>query len=105
VVEGANMPSTAAAIQRFSASKILFGPSKAANAGGVATSGLEMAQNSQRMYWSRERVDAELYRIMTKIHAACCEHGRRADGSVDYVVGANVAGFKKVATAMLAQGA
>jgi glutamate dehydrogenase (NADP+) len=63
-----------------------------------------MAQNSQRMAWPRERVDAELRAIMAKIHAACCEHGRRADGSIDYVVGANVAGFKKVATAMLAQG-
>ena len=104
VVEGANMPSTAAAIERFSARKILFGPSKAANAGGVATSGLEMAQNSQRMIWSRERVDAELRSIMSKIHAACCEHGRREDGSIDYVVGANIAGFEKVAAAMLAQG-
>ncbi|MFO7565338.1 MAG: NADP-specific glutamate dehydrogenase [Enhygromyxa sp.] len=104
VVEGANMPCTTAAIERFTARKLLFGPSKAANAGGVATSGLEMAQNSQRMVWSRERVDAELRSIMEKIHAACCEHGRREDGSIDYVAGANIAGFKKVATAMLAQG-
>lgn len=104
VVEGANMPCTADAIERFTANKLLFGPGKAANAGGVATSGLEMAQNSQRMVWPRERVDAELREIMAKIHAACCEHGRREDGSIDYVTGANVAGFKKVATAMLAQG-
>jgi glutamate dehydrogenase (NADP+) len=104
VVEGANMPCTAAAIERFTARKLLFGPSKAANAGGVATSGLEMAQNSQRMVWSRERVDAELRAIVENIHAACCEHGRREDGSIDYVVGANIAGFKRVAMAMLAQG-
>ena len=104
VVEGANMPSTVAAIEHFSAHKILFAPGKAANAGGVATSGLEMAQNSQRMYWPRERVDSELHAIMCKIHAACCENGERADGSVDYVAGANIAGFIKVADAMMAQG-
>jgi glutamate dehydrogenase (NADP+) len=104
VVEGANMPSTAAAIERFTARKILYGPGKAANAGGVATSGLEMAQNSQRMHWSRKRVDEELQAIMAKIHGSCCEHGRREDGSIDYVTGANVAGFIKVATAMVAQG-
>ena len=104
VVEGANMPSTVEAIERFSAHEILFAPGKAANAGGVATSGLEMAQNSQRMYWPRERVDSELHAIMCKIHAACCEHGQRKDGSVDYVAGANIAGFIKVADAMMAQG-
>lgn len=104
VVEGANMPCTAAAIERFNVNKILFGPGKAANAGGVATSGLEMAQNSQRMVWPRERVDAELRAIMEKIHSACCEYGRCEDGSIDYVAGANIAGFKRVAAAMLAQG-
>jgi glutamate dehydrogenase (NADP+) len=98
------MPSTLAAIERVAPRRLLFGPGKAANAGGVATSGLEMAQNSQRMYWSRDRVDAELRTIMAKIHAACCEHGRREDGSIDYVAGANIAAFEKVATAMLAQG-
>ena len=104
VAEGANMPSTEAAIERFAARRILFAPGKAANAGGVATSGLEMAQNSQRMFWSRERVDRELHAIMTKIHSSCCEYGRRQDGSIDYVAGANIAGFIKVAQAMLAQG-
>jgi glutamate dehydrogenase (NADP+) len=104
VVEGANMPSTAEAVEHFQARKLLFGPGKAANAGGVATSGLEMAQNSQRMYWSRERVDGELHTIMRKIHAACCEHGKRSDGSIDYVAGANIAGFIKVANAMMDQG-
>jgi len=104
VVEGANMPSTTGAIERFTASKILYGPGKAANAGGVATSGLEMAQNSQRMYWSRERVDGELRSIMAKIHESCCTHGRREDGTIDYVAGANIAGFIKVAAAMMAQG-
>jgi glutamate dehydrogenase (NADP+) len=104
VVEGANMPCTNEAIERFKASEVLFGPGKAANAGGVATSGLEMAQNSQRMVWSRERVDAELREIMQKIHTACCDHGRREDGSIDYEAGANIAAFKKVGTAMLAQG-
>jgi len=104
VVEGANMPSTTEAIAQFNANEILFAPGKAANAGGVATSGLEMAQNSQRVYWSRERVDDELHTIMRNIHARCCEHGRREDGSIDYAVGANIAGFIKVADAMLAQG-
>lgn len=104
VVEGANMPCTTAAIERLNARAILFGPAKAANAGGVATSGLEMAQNSQRVVWPRERVDAELRAIMASIHNACCEHGRRDDGSIDYVAGANIAAFKRVATAMLAQG-
>ncbi|PRP91803.1 NAD(P)-specific glutamate dehydrogenase [Enhygromyxa salina] len=104
VVEGANMPLTTKAVAQLQSHKILFGPGKAANAGGVATSGLEMAQNSQRMYWSRERVDGELHTIMRKIHAACCEHGQRPDGSIDYVAGANIAGFIKVANAMLAQG-
>jgi glutamate dehydrogenase (NADP+) len=104
VVEGANMPVTTEAIARLQAAELLFGPGKAANAGGVATSGLEMAQNSQRMVWSRERVDAELQTIMDEIHAACREHGRQDDGRIDYVVGANVAAFKKIADALLAQG-
>jgi glutamate dehydrogenase (NADP+) len=104
VVEGANMPATTAAIARLRAAKLLFGPGKAANAGGVATSGLEMAQNSQRMVWSRERVDTELQAIMDKIHAACCEEGRMEDGRIDYAVGANVAAFKKVGDAVLDQG-
>ena len=104
VVEGANMPSTVAAVEKFLARKILFAPGKAANAGGVATSGLEMSQNSQRMSWPRERVDSELHAIMRKIHASCCEYGRREDGTVDYVSGANIAGFIKVANAMMAQG-
>ncbi len=97
-------PRPSAALERLTKAEVLFGPGKAANAGGVATSGLEMAQNSQRMYWSRERVDSELREIMTKIHAVCCEHGRREDGSIDYVRGANIAGFQKVGQAMLAQG-
>jgi glutamate dehydrogenase (NADP+) len=104
VIEGANIPTTRVAIERLNAAKLLFGPGKAANAGGVATSGFEMAQNSQRIPWTRDRVDRELRSIMGKIHAVCCEHGRREDGSIDYATGANLAGFIKVATAMLAQG-
>ncbi|GGW55964.1 glutamate dehydrogenase/leucine dehydrogenase [Winogradskyella epiphytica] len=104
VAEGANMPSTPKAIDEFQKSKILFAPGKAANAGGVATSGLEMSQNSLRYSWSREKVDSRLKGIMEAIHDSCVEYGRNEDGSVDYVKGANIAGFVKVADAMLAQG-
>ena len=83
---------------------MLFAPGKASNAGGVATSGLEMSQNAMRLAWPREEVDARLLIIMRSIHAACVRHGERADGQVSYVDGANVAGFVKVADAMLAQG-
>lgn len=103
VSEGANMPSTPEAIEAFHAAKILFAPGKASNAGGVATSGLEMTQNSLRLPWSREEVDAKLLSIMQSIHEQCVEHGKDGD-FVDYVRGANVAGFIKVADAMLAQG-
>ena len=103
VAEGANMPSTPAAIEAFHKKKILFAPGKASNAGGVATSGLEMSQNSLRMSWSREEVDAKLHQIMKDIHEACVKYGK--DGQyVDYVKGANIAGFVKVADAMLDQG-
>ncbi len=104
VSEGANMPSTPEAIHEFIKAKILFAPGKASNAGGVATSGLEMSQNSLRMSWTREEVDARLKEIMSNIHAACLQYGKDEDGFVDYVKGANVAGFVKVADAMLAQG-
>ncbi|WP_347173107.1 NADP-specific glutamate dehydrogenase [Polaribacter uvawellassae] len=104
VAEGANMPSTPEAIEAFQAAKILFAPGKASNAGGVATSGLEMSQNSLRFNWTREEVDAKLNQIMNDIHASCVEYGTQADGYVDYVKGANVAGFVKVADAMLDQG-
>lgn len=104
VAEGANMPSTPEAIEVFQKAKILFAPGKASNAGGVATSGLEMSQNSLRLSWTREEVDDKLKRIMYDIHQACVKYGTQADGYVDYVKGANVAGFVKVADAMLAQG-
>ncbi|MGR9578424.1 NADP-specific glutamate dehydrogenase [Pandoraea sputorum] len=104
VAEGANMPSTNAAAKRFESKGILYAPGKASNAGGVATSGLEMSQNAMRISWPREEVDARLHDIMRSIHEVCLHHGRRADGSVSYVNGANVAGFVKVADAMLAQG-
>jgi glutamate dehydrogenase (NADP+) len=104
VAEGANMPSTPEAIEVFQKAKILFAPGKASNAGGVATSGLEMSQNSLRLSWTREEVDDRLKRIMYNIHQACVEYGTEEDGYVDYVKGANVAGFVKVADAMLAQG-
>jgi len=104
VAEGANMPSTPEAIEVFQKAKILFAPGKASNAGGVATSGLEMSQNSLRLSWTREEVDDKLKRIMYDIHHACVKYGTQADGYVDYVKGANVAGFVKVADAMLAQG-
>ncbi|MDR2173556.1 MAG: NADP-specific glutamate dehydrogenase [Burkholderiales bacterium] len=104
VAEGANMPATLEAMQVFHDAKVLFAPGKAANAGGVAVSGLEMSQNSIRLSWMREDVDARLRNIMQAIHAACVRYGKGADGHVDYVDGANVAGFVKVADAMIAQG-
>ncbi|MDN3491763.1 NADP-specific glutamate dehydrogenase [Winogradskyella bathintestinalis] len=104
VSEGANMPSTPEAVHEFQNAKILFAPGKASNAGGVATSGLEMSQNSLRLSWSREEVDARLKDIMEDIHDSCVEYGKNEDGSIDYIKGANIAGFVKVADAMLAQG-
>ena len=104
VAEGANMPTTIEATSAFIEAGVLFGPGKAANAGGVATSGLEMSQNAQRLSWTREEVDAKLHRIMLDIHANCKKYGSDAQGNINYVVGANVAGFVKVADAMLAQG-
>ena len=104
VAEGANMPSTIAAVRVFERHGVLYAPGKASNAGGVATSGLEMSQNAMRISWPREEVDARLLGIMRSIHEACLRHGRRADGRVSYVDGANIAGFVKVADAMLAQG-
>ncbi|MBW2938459.1 NADP-specific glutamate dehydrogenase [Aureisphaera sp. CAU 1614] len=104
VGEGANMPCTPEAIAVFHKAKILFSPGKASNAGGVATSGLEMSQNSLRLNWTREEVDEKLHNIMNDIHAACVKYGKDGDGYVDYVKGANIAGFVKVADAMMAQG-
>ena len=104
VAEGANMPSTIEAAKAFEAAGVLYAPGKASNAGGVATSGLEMSQNAMRLSWTRDEVDGRLLQIMQGIHAACLQHGKRADGSVSYIDGANVAGFVKVADAMLAQG-
>ena len=105
VAEGANMPTTIEATDAFLEAGVLFGPGKAANAGGVATSGLEMAQSSQRLYWTAEEVDAKLHRIMLDIHANCKKYGAIAgQQNINYVVGANIAGFVKVADAMLAQG-
>lgn len=104
VSEGANMPSTPEAIKVFQDAKILYAPGKAANAGGVAVSGLEMSQNSERLRWSREEVDAKLHNIMNDIHENCVKYGKTPDGYVNYVKGANVAGFLKVAKAMTAQG-
>lgn len=104
VAEGANMPSTPEAIKVFLDRKILYGPGKAANAGGVAVSGLEMSQNSMRLQWTPAEVDEKLQSIMKNIHAACVKHGKSADGYVNYVNGANISGFIKVANAMLAQG-
>ncbi|WP_430411223.1 NADP-specific glutamate dehydrogenase [Kordia sp.] len=104
VSEGANMPSTPEAIEAFHDAKILFAPGKASNAGGVATSGLEMTQNSLRYNWNREEVDAKLKQIMKDIHEACEEYGTDENGYIDYVKGANIAGFVKVADAMIAQG-
>lgn len=104
VAEGANMPSTPDAVNAFIAAKILYSPGKASNAGGVATSGLEMCQNSGRISWSSEKVDETLKGIMKNIHDNCVKYGKEADGTVNYVKGANIAGFVKVADAMLAQG-
>ena len=104
VSEGANMPSTPEAIKVFQDAKILYSPGKAANAGGVAVSGLEMTQNSERLRWSSEEVDSKLHEIMNDIHANCVKYGTEQDGYINYVKGANVAGFLKVAKAMMAQG-
>jgi len=105
VSEGANMPSTPEAIEVYLKAKILYGPGKAANAGGVATSGLEMSQNSARLSWSAEEVEKRLHEIMKNIHAACVKYGTEKDGFINYVKGANIAGFVKVADAMIDQGA
>lgn len=104
VAEGANMPCAPEAIEAFQKARVLFGPGKASNAGGVATSGLEMSQNSLRLNWDREKVDGKLYDIMENIHQSCVTYGTEEDGFIDYVKGANIAGFVKVADAMLAQG-
>jgi glutamate dehydrogenase (NADP+) len=104
VSEGANMPSTPEAIEVFLKEKILYGPGKAANAGGVATSGLEMTQNSMRLPWSREEVDQRLHTIMKNIHSTCVKYGTKEDGYINYMDGANIGGFVKVAEAMIAQG-
>ncbi len=104
VSEGANMPSTPDAVRQFLEAKILYAPGKAANAGGVSVSGLEMAQNSQKFSWSEEEVDEKLQSIMKNIHEQCVKYGTEADGTINYVKGANVAGFMKVAKAMMAQG-
>ena len=104
VSEGANMPSTSQAVEVFIEKKILYGPGKAANAGGVATSGLEMSQNSLRLSWTREEVDQRLHNIMISIHKTCEKYGKQSDGYINYVNGANIGGFVKVAEAMLAQG-
>jgi len=104
VSEGANMPSTPEAVEVFKEAKILFSPGKASNAGGVATSGLEMSQNALKMSWKSEEVDEKLHHIMTQIHKSCVTYGTREDGWVDYVKGANIAGFIKVADSMLDQG-
>lgn len=104
VAEGANMPSTADAVSTFEKAGVLYAPGKASNAGGVATSGLEMSQNAMRLSWPRDEVDSRLLDIMKGIHAACVKYGEQADGKVSYVNGANIAGFVKVADAMQAQG-
>ena len=104
VAEGANMPSTTEAIHKFNHAKILYGPGKAANAGGVSVSGLEMSQNSLRLSWTRSEVDAKLKQIMKNIHQKCVQYGKGKDGYINYEDGANIAGFVKVADAMIAQG-
>ena len=104
VAEGANMPSTLDAVEKFVEAKILYAPGKASNAGGVATSGLEMSQNANRLSWSFEEVDERLHAIMKEIHRNCVKYGTREDGSINYVDGANIAGFVKVADAILGQG-
>ena len=104
VAEGANMPCTPEAVEVFHQKRILFAPGKASNAGGVATSGLEMSQNSLRLGWSREEVDQRLHNIMINIHESAMKYGKESDGFINYVKGANIAGFVKVADAMLDQG-
>lgn len=104
VAEGANMPSEPEAIEIFHNARLLYSPGKASNAGGVAVSGLEMTQNSIRLKWTAEEVDARLHGIMSDIHETCLRYGTEPDGYVNYVKGANVAGFIKVADAMMAQG-
>ena len=104
VSEGANMPSTPESVHEFINAKILYAPGKAANAGGVSVSGLEMAQNAQMLSWSAEEVDNKLRGIMSNIHEQCVKYGTDDDGFVNYVRGANVAGFMKVARAMIAEG-
>jgi glutamate dehydrogenase (NADP+) len=104
VSEGANMPTEPEAVDYFLDKKILFGPGKAANAGGVATSGLEMSQNAMRLAWSREEVDEKLHRIMVNIHESCVDASAVVGHEGNYVVGANIAGFRKVADAMIDQG-
>lgn len=104
VGEGANMPSTLEAVHAFIAAGVLFGPAKAVNAGGVGVSGLEQSQNALRLSWTADEVEQKLREIMSEIHRRCLEHGRQSDGRTNYVVGANIAGFRKVADAMLAQG-
>lgn len=104
ICEGANMPTTPEAIKVIQDAKLLYSPGKASNAGGVAVSGLEMTQNSERLHWSREDVDAKLHDIMDDIHQNCVKYGTQSDGYINYVKGANVAGFIKVAKAMMAQG-
>jgi glutamate dehydrogenase (NADP+) len=104
VAEGANMPCTLEAVEVLHHGGVLYAPGKASNAGGVATSGLEMSQNAQRLCWTHAEVDERLHAIMKAIHESCVRHGKRDDGSIDYVVGANVSGFVKVADAMIAQG-
>ena len=102
--EGANMPTTPEGVRVFQKAKILYAPGKAANAGGVSTSGLEMSQNSMRLGWSREEVDKKLHGIMVSIHENCVKYGKEQDKYINYVNGANIAGFVKVADAMLDQG-
>ena len=104
VAEGANMPSTPEAISIFHSNKLLYSPGKASNAGGVATSGLEMSQNSMRIKWTREEVDEKLRSIMCNIHEVCVKYGTEEDGYINYVKGANIGGFMKVADAMMSQG-
>ncbi len=104
VCEAANMPCTTQAVELIQKNKLLFAPGKAANAGGVATSGLEMSQNAMKFNWSREEVDMRLHQIMKNIHASCLKYGQTDNNYIDYVKGANIAGFLKVANAMLDQG-
>jgi glutamate dehydrogenase (NADP+) len=104
VAEGANMPTETEGVKAFQQARILYGPGKAANAGGVAVSGLEQSQNSLRISWPRDEVERRLQDIMGKIHQQCVDHGQDHDGYVNYVQGANIAGFRKVADAMLAYG-